>query len=532
MKRKIAACLAVLFVLTALVSAHAYEQRTETLHYRGISILLDGAYLTPRDVTGAEVNPFILSGTTYLPLRAVASALGLEVDWEQETQTIYLRSGGEKQTAAGHANTAAAYTAKATLRYPGIRIILDGRVLVPRDVNGTAVDPFVIDGTTYLPIRAVASALGLEVDWDDATLTVLLTSGAKPAGTVTLQVTPDHGYYYSQLTQTQKLIYDRIVAAGRRYETRVPTGSISRDDAFAATFSACFDHPELYWIHDYTLYFLGDDVTEIEYPVPANVQETVRKLEARAAEILSGTAGASNYETILYIYRWIIDNTDYGTTREGQDVTSVLIRSASACAGYSRTFQYLCHKAGIDCGYAEGETADGTSHSWNFVKLGGQYYWVDTTWGDPVYAESEDNGQINYNYFCVPDGVLFEDHIPYTRFITKGYTSPANTFTLPRCTDDSYNYYKQQGSYFSAYSREAMSAYFKARFAAGQYVNIDLKFADAASYEAALKDLLVGGSAYLFDIVRAAHPSFTGGISYRYRYVEEAHYISVTVTLK
>ena len=175
MKRKIAACLAVLFVLTALVPAHAYEQRTETLHYRGISILLDGAYLTPRDVTGAEVNPFILSGTTYLPLRAVASALGLEVDWEQETQTIYLRSGGEKQTAAGHANTAAAYTAQAVLKYPGIRIILDGRVLVPRDVNGTAVDPFVIDGTTYLPIRAVASALGLAVDWDDATLTVLLS---------------------------------------------------------------------------------------------------------------------------------------------------------------------------------------------------------------------------------------------------------------------------------------------------------------------------------------------------------------------
>lgn len=42
------------------------------------------------------------------------------------------------------------------------------------DVNGNPVYPLLYNGTTYLPIRAVSNMLGLNVDWDGATQTVLL----------------------------------------------------------------------------------------------------------------------------------------------------------------------------------------------------------------------------------------------------------------------------------------------------------------------------------------------------------------------
>lgn len=70
----------------------------------------------------------------------------------------------------------AAYQKQATLDYPGIRITLDGEEITPKDGAGNTVEPFTIDGTTYLPVRAVANALGLGVDWDGATKTVILTS--------------------------------------------------------------------------------------------------------------------------------------------------------------------------------------------------------------------------------------------------------------------------------------------------------------------------------------------------------------------
>ena len=77
---------------------------------------------------------------------------------------------------------------QATLNYRDIKITLDGTALVPKDASGNVVEPFVIDGTTYLPIRAVAGALGLGVDWDGTTSTVKLASPGKTpadaAGTV------------------------------------------------------------------------------------------------------------------------------------------------------------------------------------------------------------------------------------------------------------------------------------------------------------------------------------------------------------
>lgn len=60
--------------------------------------------------------------------------------------------------------------------YSGIRITLDGREVDPKDANGAAVEPFAVDGTTYLPVRAVADALGLEVTWDQERQTVALST--------------------------------------------------------------------------------------------------------------------------------------------------------------------------------------------------------------------------------------------------------------------------------------------------------------------------------------------------------------------
>lgn len=64
----------------------------------------------------------------------------------------------------------------ATLDYTDIKISLNGTEIVPQDANGNAVEPFAIEGTTYLPVRAVADALGLEVGWDQDTKTVVLST--------------------------------------------------------------------------------------------------------------------------------------------------------------------------------------------------------------------------------------------------------------------------------------------------------------------------------------------------------------------
>lgn len=62
------------------------------------------------------------------------------------------------------------------LVYKDIKVSLDGELLELKDASGDPVEPFMFDGTNYLPVRAVSEALGLEVSWDGETSTVILTT--------------------------------------------------------------------------------------------------------------------------------------------------------------------------------------------------------------------------------------------------------------------------------------------------------------------------------------------------------------------
>jgi hypothetical protein len=81
-----------------------------------------------------------------------------------------------------------------------IKIAIDGERLDPediRDVNGNIVAPFVIGGTTYIPLRAFAEAVGYEVGWDTETDTVLLNR--KPGPILIILNTSSKVYHKSEI---------------------------------------------------------------------------------------------------------------------------------------------------------------------------------------------------------------------------------------------------------------------------------------------------------------------------------------------
>ncbi|MBQ3403896.1 MAG: hypothetical protein IJG63_00555, partial [Oscillospiraceae bacterium] len=73
----------------------------------------------------------------------------------------------------------AASVTKAIEITTGIAVYVNNEYVEPKDVNGNPVDVFVYKGTTYLPIRAVANALGLPVDYDAKTHTALIGESDK-----------------------------------------------------------------------------------------------------------------------------------------------------------------------------------------------------------------------------------------------------------------------------------------------------------------------------------------------------------------
>lgn len=55
----------------------------------------------------------------------------------------------------------------------GINIVIDGNHLNLAEAD----QPVVIDGRTFLPVRALGDAIGLGIDWDGNTRTVIITTG-------------------------------------------------------------------------------------------------------------------------------------------------------------------------------------------------------------------------------------------------------------------------------------------------------------------------------------------------------------------
>jgi hypothetical protein len=115
---------------------------------------------------------------------------------------------------------AAARNESISVFYNNIRLIVNGELITPRDGLGNVVEPFIFNGTTFLPVRAVAEALGQNVEWDGATQTVYI--GTRPGSVQYLtDVVPAHqtnaGNSYKEFSALQSGGVDRFSLGGVTY---------------------------------------------------------------------------------------------------------------------------------------------------------------------------------------------------------------------------------------------------------------------------------------------------------------------------
>ena len=89
-----------------------------------------------------------------------------------------------------------------TLTIHPIKVLVNGEVFQPKDVQGNDVLVFSYDGTTYCPLRALAEAYGLEVGYDAATNTATVNSSSPNAVPAVPAASKDD--FYSMWTVEEK----------------------------------------------------------------------------------------------------------------------------------------------------------------------------------------------------------------------------------------------------------------------------------------------------------------------------------------
>nr|WP_243767801.1 stalk domain-containing protein [Paenibacillus agricola] len=58
------------------------------------------------------------------------------------------------------------------------KFTLNSKAWTPKDSDGTVLVPVILNGTSYLPVKAVVEATGGQVQWNDATKTIAITSAS------------------------------------------------------------------------------------------------------------------------------------------------------------------------------------------------------------------------------------------------------------------------------------------------------------------------------------------------------------------
>lgn len=301
-------------------------------------------------------------------------------------------------------------------------------------------------------------------------------------------------YAYQMLSEDEKTLYQEIANALLTFGQDVKLSSCDKEEISHVFQCVLNDHPEIFYVdgYTYTEYTLGDILRKITFTGTyrfsrEEVMEKQQLVDDYVNQCLAGMPeNADEYTKVKYIYEYLIHHTEYdATAQDNQNICSVFIEGRSVCQGYAKATQYLLNRADIFATLVLGRVVGGEGHAWNLVRIDGQYYYVDTTWGDASYQAVEGSVKypeekvptINYDYLCVTTKQLEITH------------TIDNVVELPECTSMENNYYVREGVYFTKWDEERLEQIFKEGYEKGS-AYITLKCADQEVYRQ-MQDALI-----------------------------------------
>ncbi len=157
-----------------------------------IDIRINGEYIK------TDAGVYVENGITLAPVRSICSALGADVEWNEDMRTASVDFGEEM-----------------LVFYENSALMLhNGSVIY------SPVESCTIDGRMYVPVRFLGELIGFEVDWDDKYQNAELTKADTEVGSEYIL----EEYNHDELTWLARIIYAE--ARGEDITGQIAVGNV------------------------------------------------------------------------------------------------------------------------------------------------------------------------------------------------------------------------------------------------------------------------------------------------------------------
>lgn len=162
--------------------------------------------------------------------------------------------------------------------------------------------------------------------------------------------------------------------------------------------------------------------------VSDDTHPSVSSIVNNAVNLAKTNTDGSEYAMALYLHDWLLDRLEYDHSLQYSSAESALTRGLGTCQAYESAYSKLLTAAGIE---NEETRSTGDGHTWNAMKIDGQWCQVDCTWDDTSKNYYGDLDQ-RHLYFGLSDELMLIAHSKWKNSTNSTYgkheTSLANNY--------------------------------------------------------------------------------------------------------
>ena len=225
-------------------------------------------------------------------------------------------------------------------------------------------------------------------------------------------------YYYQKMNKPQQAAYHAMQQGVLALADEIQLPRIPAEELYDVFFRLRLDHPEIFWVVSYRYRYYQDSPNIIfvpEYLFEKNkIREHQKAMQSRVEKLARSAAKFTEWEKEKYIHDFICENITYDKLKKpySHEIIGPLGQGVGVCEGIAKSVKVLCDALGVWCVIAicgnNPEKGIKYRHTWNIVRIGGQYYHLDATFDNTLrkhQGNAEAPGEIRYDYFNLGDSI-------------------------------------------------------------------------------------------------------------------------------